>query len=143
MPKTKTLQQNFKSTAVLEQTVVELKKENQALKETVSKLLNEVDRLRGVDKEKVVRLELTPEQEILEMQIHRLQQVSRERALTLDETRTLDLHIKNKRLLDDKSTVNAEYSVLPADISDDELLRIAEGVEEKPKKSRRSKSKTS
>lgn len=148
MPKSiKTLEGKFKSEASLEVIVTELKKENKALKDTVSKLLKEVDRLNDIDKETVTRMDLSPEQQILEMQIMRLHAESLQRPLTLDETRTLDLHIKNKRLLEDKSTLNADYTALPSGMSDVELMRIAESVEaketKKPKKSKRSKPKTS
>jgi hypothetical protein len=140
----KTLEKDFKSKAVLEKTITQLREKNKALEETVSKLLAEVDRLKGIDKNKVVKLELSPEQEILEVQIMRLQQASRERSLTYDETRMLDLHIKNKRLLEDKSTINADYKTLPAEMSDDELLRIAESAEseEKTKTTKRSRTKS-
>lgn len=140
---TKTLENEFKSKAVLEKTITQLREKNKALEETVSKLLAEVDRLKGIDKNKVVKLELSPEQEILEVQIMRLQQASRERSLTYDETRMLDLHIKNKRLLEDKSTINADYKTLPTEMSDDELLRIAESAEnkEKTKTTKRSRTK--
>ena len=141
----KNMKDKFTSTASLEKTVATLKKENKALQDTVSKLLKEVDRLNDIDKKSVVALDLTPEQQIIEMQIMRLQATSLERALSYDETRMLDIHIKNKRLLEDKSTMNADYKTLPSTITDDELMRIAENVEieEKPKKGRRSKPKTS
>lgn len=141
----KTLESEFKSTALLEKTVAELKKENKALQETVSKLLAELDKVKGVDRS-VVKLELTPEQQIIEMQIMRLQAASIERSLTYDETRMLDIHIKNKRLMEDKSTINADYKTLPEGITEGELMRIAESAEkkEKPKPKRsRVKSKTS
>lgn len=136
-----TLDKNFKSTAALEMEVTKLRQENKALNKTIDKLMNELDKARNVQRPKAVKIELTPEQRILEMQIMRLEALSQERALTLDETRMLDIHIKNKRLLDDKSTINAEYKNLLNDIPEDELLRIAESVEkEEPKKPKRRKS---
>lgn len=149
MPKKsiKTLENEFKSTAVLEQNILELKKKNKALEETVSKLLSELEKTKDIKKNQVIKLELSPEETIIEMQILRLQEESMTRALTYDETRMLDIHIKNKRLLGEKSTINAEYKALPVDASTDELMRLAEGAESKEKsqikKSRRSKSKTS
>jgi len=140
----KTLENEFKSNGVLEKTVSEQKKLIAAQEETIKKLLAEVDRLQGIDKAAVIKLELTPEQQIIEMQIMRLQQTSMERSLTYDETRMLDIHIKNKRLMDDKSTINADYKTLPTDITEDELLRIADGAqnEETPKKAKRSRAKS-
>ena len=146
MAKTKTLTENFKSTAALEIAVAELKKENTALRETVTKLLSEIDRLNEVDKKSLIKLDLTPEQEIVELQIGRLQAISRERILTLDETRTLDLHIKNKNALDKKASkdVTPEYTDLTDTTSVDKLLRLAEGGEEtESKELRGSKQKAS
>lgn len=139
----KTLQDSFKSTASLEHVSLELKKENKALKETVTKLLKEIDKISGVEKLKPV-IDMSPELQIIEMQIMRLHADSMLRQLSFDETKTLDLHIKNKRLLEDKSTLNAEYTSLPSDITEEDLLRIAGAVgEEEPKKKKRPKSKSS
>lgn len=126
----KKMSKKFKSDAVLEVEVLELKKENRALKETVSKLLSEIERLNNIDKSNVIKLELSPEEEILEVQIMRLQAISRERMLDINETKALDIHIKNKRLLENKSTMNADYKKVPQDVDDSELLKLAESVEE-------------
>lgn len=125
--------------------LAEVNQENKALKETIVKLLEELDKSRAIDTSNVIRLELTPEQRILETQIHRLEAVSRERQLTLEETRALDLHIKNKRLLDDKSTINADYTKVPDGLTEADLMRIAGSAETEPKKLKkgRGKSKTS
>ena len=146
MAKTKDLRKGFKSKAVLETENVELRKENKALKETITKLFRKLDNLPEESKSNVVKLQLTPEQEILEMQIMRLQAISRERVLTLDETRKLDLHIKNKRLMEDKSTINADYKKVPEGITEKDLLEIAGNVEIEEfqeTKQKRRKSKTS
>jgi hypothetical protein len=129
----------------LEVRVLELKKENEALKETVTLLLKEIDKIREIDRSNVIRLDLSPEQRILETQIHYMEAISRERALSLEETRALDLHIKNKRLLDDKSTINADYTKVPDGLTESDLLEIAGSVEDVPikKTKRRGKSKTS
>jgi len=124
---------------------LELKKENEGLKETVTLLLKEVDKLRETKQPSLIKLHLSPEQRILDLQIQRLEEVSNARQLTLEETRALDLHIKNKRLLEDKSTINADYTKVPEGLTEADLLQIAGSVdgdsEEKPK--RRVKSKTS
>ena len=146
MAKTKDLRKGFKSKAVLETENVELRKENKALKETITKLFRKLDNLPEESKSNVVKLQLTPEQEILEMQNMRLQAISRERVLTLDETRKLDLHIKNKRLMEDKSTINADYKKVPEGITEKDLLEIAGNVEIEEfqeTKQKRRKSKTS
>lgn len=121
----KTLANEFKNIGILEIEIKDLKKKCEQLESYNNQLLEELDRARKIDRG-LIRLHLSPEQEILEQQISRLQAVSRERTLTLEETKMLDLHIKNKRLLDDKSTVNAEYKdIKNASVND--LLRLAEG----------------
>jgi hypothetical protein len=124
---------------------LELKKENEGLKETVTLLLKEVDKLQNVDRNMVLNLALTPEQRILEVQISNIEAISNTRLLTLEETRALDLHIKNKRLLDDKSTINADYTKVPDGLTEADLIQIAGNVDGsiKKKTKRRTKSKTS
>jgi len=117
-----------KSVAVLNQELLQLRTENTALKETVTILLKEIDKIKNTQRPNLVRLELTPEQRIIETQIAYLEAVSMERALTLEETRALDLHIKNKRLLEDKSTLNADYKKVPEGLTQEDLLRIAGDV---------------
>lgn len=122
----KTLANNFKNTGLLEIEIKDLKKRCQDLEAYNNQLLEELDRARNIDRNNVIKLHLPPEQEILEQQIFRIQAVSRERTLTLEETKMLDLHIKNKRLLEDKSTVNAEYKDVK-NVSVNDLLKLAEG----------------
>ena len=131
MSNTKDLSKSFKETAMLETTVLQLRQENKALKDTVSKLLAELNSVRDLDNSPIVRKSLTAEEEICVIQIENLRALARERRLSLEEIKTLDLLVKNKRLLNKKSTSNNEFNVLPAEISEDELLRIAESVEEK------------
>lgn len=131
MPRTKsskTLEKKFKDTALLETENQKLKRENQALREAMTKMLEEAEKTKALSN--VIKLELTPEQEILEVQIQNLRAISRERILTLEETKMLDLHIKNKRLLDDKSTINADYTKVPENVTTKDLLEIAGNVEE-------------
>lgn len=104
-----------------------LEKENKALKETVNKLLRKIDEITDVPVTKIVNRELSPEEEIIDLQIERLRQKSRLQELSLDETRMLDIHIKNKRLIEKKSTINADFKKIGEDLSDDELLELAEG----------------
>jgi len=129
MANTKSLQKKFTESASIEVEVVKLRKENNALQETVTKLCKEIDRIREIDRKKT-SLILTPEEELLEVQINNLNSISRERKLTLEEVKTLDLLIKNKRLIKKQSTSNNELT-LPAEMSDEELERIAASVENK------------
>ena len=48
---------------------------------------------------------LTPEEEICIIQIERLQKLSNERALVLDEVKRLDLLVKNLKLIREESTI--------------------------------------
>lgn len=113
---------------------LKLREENKSLNKTVSKLCQELNRLRDIDTATVTKLFLRPEDEILAIQIQQIQAISRERKLTLEEVKTLDLLIKNKRLGENKSTSNSELT-LPGKLSDDELMRIAESVESQEKDS--------
>lgn len=131
MSNTKDLSKSFKETAMLETTILQLRQENKALKDTVTKLLAELNSVRDLDNSSIVQKNLTAEEEICVIQIENLRALARERRLSLEEIKTLDLLVKNKRLLNKKSTSNNEFNVLPAEISEDELLRIAESVEEK------------
>lgn len=128
MSNTKDLEASFKILPV-ENELFKLRKENKALNETVSKLCKEIDRLREIDRKKT-SLILTPEEELCEVQINNLNGISRERKLTLEEVKMLDLLIKNKRLIKKQSTSNNELT-LPEEMSDEELMRIAESVESK------------
>lgn len=127
------LQNQFIVSGIPEHKLKILEDENKALKETVSKLLVEIDRLH--DKEQSSDLiELGPvksEMLIIEKQIQFLKATALTRMLSLEETKILDIHIKNKRLLEGSSTsiLDAEFKSLPANMSDEELLRIAESVE--------------
>lgn len=126
---TKDLQNSFNSTAKLEIENLKLKEKNKALDKTVTKLCEELNRVRNIDTN-VTKIFLSAEEEICVFQIEQIRAVSRERKLSLEEVKTLDLLIKNKRLMDKKSTSNAEIT-LPPNLSDEELMRIAESVEEK------------
>lgn len=109
--------------------LLKLERENQGLHETIDKLTKEIDRLRELHlqpQSKLIKLNITPEEEILEQQINFLQQASRVRMLEVNEAKMLDLYIKNKRLIQEKSTLNAEFSSLPDDISDEKLLQLVE-----------------
>lgn len=115
MPKnTKALQKNFKSKAAIELQNKELVDENAALRATVSKLLKKIDELQEIDPNSVIERGYTPEQEIIEIQIERLQAVSRTRTLSLDENRALDLLLKNKRMIDKdlKDALDAEFEAM-------------------------------
>jgi hypothetical protein len=126
-----------KSLAKVNQEVLELRKENEALQQTVTMLLEENERLRNlpvvrnVDSNTITlptvqRMQRSPEQEIIEEQILHLDTISRGRMLSLEETRTLDLLIKNKKLLEPKSDHEPDWKKVSDATSESDLLRLAD-----------------
>lgn len=95
----------------------------------IEKLFKKIDELQNLDRSKVIKLNLTAEEEICEMQIQSMLQTSRVRDLTLEETKKLDLLIKNKRLYNNQPTVNTKHEVLPTETPVDELMEIASAKE--------------
>lgn len=110
-----------------------LRKMLEAKDALINQLFKKIDELQDIDRSKVIKLNLTPEEQICELQIQSLLRTSQVRDLTLEETKKLDLLIKNKRLYSGQSTMNTDHTVLPSNTTstnDDELLRIASGKEE-------------
>ena len=70
------------------------------------------------------QFEIPAEEEIAEIQLQKLRDDSRKRKLTLEETRQYDLLVKNKRLSQEKSTVNLEKSNY-REVTEADLLKIA------------------
>lgn len=134
-----------KSLAVIKTENLELIKENNALKETVTQLLKEIQRLRELEPvTRTTPLESTPEKRIIQVQIEQLDAISQTRALTLEEIRAVDLLIKNQKLVNEKKTKDIEES--PDDDNVVELMRIAGDVQEystpiveEPKRSKKQK----
>lgn len=133
-----------KSLSKLQQENLELTTENLALKEAITTLLIELDKVKLIEPRpsNVEKIVLSTEQLIIEDQINRLNTVSLQRVLSLEETRALDLLIKNKRLLEPNTPIEPDYTRVPDGQSESDLLRIAGSVESK-KSPKRSKSKTS
>lgn len=74
----------------------------------------------------VVKLEVPLEQAICEMQIAKMQRTAMDRDLTLEETKRLDLLIKNLYLAKGQSsTVVADYTKLPPNMSEEALIEMA------------------
>lgn len=106
---------NLKQIQIIEQLGKEL-----AIRETK---LKQVEHLLVGHREAVV-IEVSAEEEICEMQINRIRAAARERDLTLEEAKKLDLLIKNKRLSQDQSTITVEARRVP-DLPEATLLQIA------------------
>lgn len=123
--------------AQLKQEIAALKRENNAAMKTVNKLLKDlseknkqlehfksmVQQVVPIIKKEVVT-SVTPEEEIADHQLERLRQVAKTRTLTLEEIRSYDLLVKNKRLSQDESTINVSKANY-RDVSDAALLQIA------------------
>lgn len=117
----------LRTNSQLKTDLTKLQRENSAAYKTIDKLIadnkkkeEEIAHLKTLleqsvpvlieDKtpQKVLNFEVEPEEEIAEVQLHKLKEISRTRALTLEETRQYDLLVKNKRLAKEQSTINLE-----------------------------------
>ena len=125
MKKANELSQDFQTHIEL----IKKDKEIEALRKSIETLLKEIETLRkssGVSK--AIKINVTPEEQIIDEQIALLQRASMVRALEINEVKMLDMYIKNKRLLSEKSTMNADFTSLPdTNLSDEALLALVEG----------------
>lgn len=135
-----------KSLVVIEQENLELRKENVGLKDTLTILMAEIERLRDLTSNPVTgiatKIAKAEEEHIIFDQIGLLSLASKQRVLTLEEIRALDLLIKNKKLLEPKTPIETDYTKVPPGSSEGDLLRIAGNVESpkprnKPKSSKK------
>jgi len=79
---------------------------------------------------KIVKILPSSEREIAEIQLARLQEISRNRNLTLEEIKMYDLLVKNLMLIKGKPTsINGKNKV--DNLSDAELLNIADIIPKK------------
>lgn len=81
--------------------------------------------------EKKPELEVSAEQAICEMQIQRLQKAALQRELSLEETKRLDLLIKNLYLSKGQATQINKTTFNPSGYSDMDLMKIAQQPEQK------------
>lgn len=132
------------STSVLRTSLAKMEKDNIGLSQTVDKLIAE---LSNKDKEikhlkemlltsgsnKTVRIEVTDEEHIAELQLDRLKKKAELGELTLEEVKKYDLLVKNKRLAKgDPTTVNADFRAIPQNPEDKrKLLQMASSVMER------------
>lgn len=79
---------------------------------------------------KLIKIHVSPEEQIIDEQIRKLQILSQQGSLELEDVKKLDLLIKNKRLCGDLSTLNANFNQLPEGTSDADLMTAAEGKDE-------------
>lgn len=79
--------------------------------------------------EKKPELEVSPEQAICEMQIQKLQKAATQRELTLEETKRLDLLIKNLYLAKGQPTAINKNTINPSAYTDMDLIKFAQQPE--------------
>jgi hypothetical protein len=137
-----------KSLILLQQENLELKKENQGLQETVTKLIEELNRLQGIERRPIVttnadKIVRSIEEEIIEEQIKRLDMVSRGQTLSLEEVRALDLLIKNKKLIDINKVIEPDYTKIPEGQTELDLLQLAGNDEPEADTKSKPRTKTS
>ena len=124
----KDLEKTFADSPAMTEDINYLKKLLDAKETLINQLFKKIDELQDIDRSKVIKLNLTAEEQICEIQIQSLLKTSQIRDLTLEETKKLDLLIKNKRLYNNQSTLNADHTVLPSDdknIDDERLMELA------------------
>ena len=105
----------------------EIEKENTELKAHIVTLL---EKIQFLETSKIDKAHPMSDEELIAlMQIQKLlEKSSMGKELSLEELKKYDILVKNKRLAQGSSTVNAEYKVLPDNITEDGLLQIAEAV---------------
>lgn len=82
-------------------------------------------------KGKLVKINVTSEENIIDQEINKIKKRSDNLSeLTLEDIKKLDLLIKNKRLLNDESTLNADFTTLPEGTTEDDLMKIAGSKED-------------
>lgn len=107
--------------------------------EKIKKLEEEVTHLQTmlaantalIEDSRVERLIKTPELAIIEAQIQILQNRAMQKELTLEEVKTLDLLIKNKKLLSDEPTAINGSAKKKRTYTDAELIEKAKQIENK------------
>jgi len=130
----------------LKNKVVSLERENRAAFATIDRLLKdlntkreEIDHLTSLVSQTVPVVQpkaspvadVAPEESIAEIQLAKLREISNKRTLTLEEVRTFDLLVKNKRLTQEKSTQNFSKGSF-RDVSEVELIKIAQSKSNEP-----------
>lgn len=106
----------FKLIGDLNRKVARLEEENEHLKQLLQQTVPVI-----------APLDVTNEQAICELQLERLKRAALDRELTLEETKKMDLLIKNLYLAKGQSTaiINAQYKKVESEISDAQLVDIA------------------
>lgn len=119
--------------------MVKLQRENRAAYKTIDKLIvenkkkdQEISDLKRLLEssvpvlvpQRLVKFEIPPEEEIAEVQLNKLREISRQRPFTVEEGRLYDILVKNKRLAQEKSTINVESKDY-TNVKEADLIAIA------------------
>ena len=135
-PKSVSVYSNVEETLQKLKDISVLNKEMEALKNQLKEKDREIASLKSAPRpidNSISRLDVSSEQVIAETQLKLLEEKALSgHPLSLEEIRIYDLLVKNKRLATGESTENASFRVLPSNIEDAELLRIAQTNEKKP-----------
>lgn len=145
----------LKTASQLKTELAKLKRENKAAYKTIDKLIaaskkkdEEISHLKSLleqsvpvlienkTPQKVIKIEMPPEEEIADLQLEKLRQTARKRSLTLEETRQYDLLVKNKRLSQEQSTINLDNSDYKK-IDEAKLIEAATSDDESRSKNKR------
>ena len=98
----------------------DIKEKDQEIVKLKQMLMNFVPDITGNIVTEMDRAEM-----ICRAQIDRLEQRSQNGELSLEDVKKLDLLVKNQRLTEGKSTMNADYVKLPENATKKQLLNIA------------------
>lgn len=108
--------------------------DNKALQEEVEhlkKLLFDATKIIEAE-ENCERIIKTPAEIACEIQLEKIQQIAMQRELSLEETKKLDLLVKNQRLMKgDSTTIEGKSKKLRGDIEHAKILEIAKGAVKK------------
>lgn len=104
-----------------------LQKENHQLKDEVAHLKELLAATSPLITSPTVKIDLPPEQLICEIQINMLQDKAKDRELTLEETKRLEILIKSLYLIKDKAKedIKASFMSLPDAATIENLSKIA------------------
>jgi hypothetical protein len=107
--------------------ILALKEENDKLKTEVLHLKTLLIAATPLVPVEPVKIEVSPEQAICEIQINKLQEKAQSREMTLEETKRLEILIKSLYLIKEKGSgaISAEYTNIPANTTLESLAQIA------------------
>lgn len=108
-------------------TLVVLQKENHQLKEEITHLKELLAASSPLISSPTVKIDLPPEQIICEIQINMLQDKAKDRELTLEETKRMEILIKSLYLIKERAQaeIKASFMTLPDAATIENLSKIA------------------